>query len=149
MRNKSKYKVEYWIILSVYDLLACVWFDRDDFVHFAKTCFENFADRVKYWVTINEPNIYAEWGYGIGTYPPGHCSPPFGRCSNGNSDVEPLIVVHNELLAHAKAAKLYREQFKVTPYINHSTWMIMPSFLVLILYYSNIDFTRRRNGMEL
>ncbi|CAK9179501.1 unnamed protein product [Ilex paraguariensis] len=33
---------------------------------------------------------------------------PFGNCSVGNSDVEPLIAVHNMLLAHAKAAKLYR-----------------------------------------
>lgn len=87
--------------------------DRDDFVHFAKACFENFADRVKYWVTMNEPNLFAEMGYGRGSHAPGHCSPPFGNCPSGNSDVEPLIVAHNALLAHAKAAKLYHEQFEV------------------------------------
>lgn len=48
-----------------------------------------------------------------GVFPPLCCSPPFGDCASGNSDVEPLIVVHNMLLAHARAAKLYRESFKV------------------------------------
>ncbi|KAL0328499.1 UNVERIFIED_CONTAM: Beta-glucosidase 18 [Sesamum calycinum] len=47
-----------------------------------------------------------------GHIPPARCSPPFGHCAGGNSDVEPLIAVHNLLLAHAKAAKLYREQYK-------------------------------------
>ncbi|KAL0283982.1 UNVERIFIED_CONTAM: Beta-glucosidase 18 [Sesamum angustifolium] len=85
---------------------------QEEFVHFAETCFSNFADRVKYWMTINEPNLTSEMSYERATYPPARCSPPFGNCASGNSDVEPLIAVHNMLLAHAKAAKLYREQFK-------------------------------------
>ncbi|KAI3466138.1 hypothetical protein Pfo_022801 [Paulownia fortunei] len=85
---------------------------QEEFVHFAETCFKNFADRVKYWITINEANLFADLAYERGEYTPAHCSPPFGHCASGNSDVEPLIVVHNMLLAHAKAAKLYREQFK-------------------------------------
>ncbi|KAJ0044554.1 hypothetical protein Pint_04472 [Pistacia integerrima] len=87
---------------------------QEDFVHFSKICFENFGDRVKYWATINEPNLLSEMGYVRGWYPPGHCSAPFGNCSAGNSDVEPLIVMHNMLLSHAKAVKLYREQFQQT-----------------------------------
>ncbi|XP_074319408.1 beta-glucosidase 16-like isoform X2 [Silene latifolia] len=85
---------------------------QDDLVHFAKICFEEFGDRVKHWVTINEPNIFTYNAYVKGTFPPGHCSAPFGNCSAGNSDVEPLIVVHNMLLAHAKAVHLYRHQFQ-------------------------------------
>lgn len=69
---------------------------------------------MKYWITINEPNLYAEMSYEIAQYPPVRCSPPFGNCVSGNSDVEPLIVVHNMMLAHAKAAKLYRERFKAS-----------------------------------
>ncbi|CDP05535.1 unnamed protein product [Coffea canephora] len=84
---------------------------QDDFLHFAETCFKNFGDRVRYWVTINEPNTVAEFAFERGVSPPGHCSPPFGNCSAGNSDTEPLIAMHNMLLAHAKAFKLYREQF--------------------------------------
>ncbi|CAA0840337.1 Beta-glucosidase 46 [Striga hermonthica] len=85
---------------------------QEEFVHFAKTCFEYFSDRVTYWITINEPNLFSENSYERATYPPARCSPPFGDCPYGNSDVEPLIVVHNLLLGHAKAAKLYREQYK-------------------------------------
>ncbi|MBA0668424.1 hypothetical protein Goklo_001343, partial [Gossypium klotzschianum] len=56
--------------------------------------------------------MFAEMSYVRGLYPPAHCSPPFGNCSVGNADIEPLIVVHNMLLAHGKAVKLYRERFQ-------------------------------------
>ncbi|KAG4978217.1 hypothetical protein AAZX31_13G261100 [Glycine max] len=85
---------------------------QSDFVHFAEICFKSFGDRVKYWTTINEPNLFADFGYMEGTYAPGHCSPPFGNCNTGNSDVEPLIVMHNMLLSHAKAVELYRKHFQ-------------------------------------
>ncbi|ESR65177.1 hypothetical protein CICLE_v10007996mg [Citrus x clementina] len=85
---------------------------QKEFVHLAKTCFENFGDRVKYWATLNEPNLLTDMAYIRGTYPPTHCSAPFGNCSAGNSDTEPLIVLHNMLLSHAKAVKLYRKHFQ-------------------------------------
>lgn len=95
------------------DLFVELMIDREEYVHFAEVCFRNFADRVKYWMTFNEVNLYAEFAYERAVFPPLRCSPPFGDCASGNSDVEPLIVVHNMLLAHARAAKLYRESFKV------------------------------------
>lgn len=90
------------------------FFCREEFVHFASTCFKNFGDRVKYWATINEPNLFSELAYMKGIFPPSHCSPPFGKCGYGNSDIEPLLVVHNSILAHAKAVKIYRDQFQVS-----------------------------------
>ncbi|XP_057528462.1 beta-glucosidase 18-like [Amaranthus tricolor] len=87
---------------------------QEDFVLFAKTCFENFGDRVKKWATINEPNIHAEFGYMRGEFPPQRCSLPFGNCSLGNSDLEPLIVAHNMLISHAKVVQLYRQKFQPT-----------------------------------
>ncbi|KAJ4726266.1 Beta-glucosidase, partial [Melia azedarach] len=85
---------------------------QEDFVHLAKTCFENFGDRVKYWATLNEPNLLSDMAYIRGWYPPAHCSMPFGNCSTGNSDTEPLIAMHSMLLSHAKAVKLYRKHFQ-------------------------------------
>ncbi|KAI9093187.1 hypothetical protein K1719_027201 [Acacia pycnantha] len=85
---------------------------KRDFVHLAKICFESFGDRVKYWTTINEPNLFIEMAYVRGVYPPGHCSAPFGNCSVGNSDAEPLIAMHNALLSHAIAVHLYRNHFQ-------------------------------------
>ena len=35
----------------------------DAYVEFAKTCFELFGDRVKYWFTFNEPIVPVECGY--------------------------------------------------------------------------------------
>ncbi|KAI3497083.1 hypothetical protein L1887_39464 [Cichorium endivia] len=85
---------------------------QEDFLHLAEICFKYFGDRVKYWITINEPNIFIEWSYKYGIFPSSRCSKPFGNCQDGNSDVEPLIAMHNMLLAHGKAAKLYRETFQ-------------------------------------
>ncbi|XP_059283976.1 beta-glucosidase 18-like isoform X2 [Lycium ferocissimum] len=88
---------------------------QEEFVHFDETCFKSFGDRVKYWATMNEPNLYMEMAYLKGVFPPSHCSTPFGECSSGNSDIEPLLAVHNSILAHAKAVNLYRHQFQAKP----------------------------------
>ncbi|KAJ9551838.1 hypothetical protein OSB04_015883 [Centaurea solstitialis] len=77
---------------------------KEDFVH--------MVNRVKYWITINEPNIVTLYAYEMGLFPPSRCSEPFGNCVSGNSDVEPLVVMHNMLLAHGMAAKLYRDKFQ-------------------------------------
>lgn len=69
---------------------------------------------MKYWATINEPKLFAELSYTNGLYPPHHCSPPFGNCSSGNSDIEPILIVHNSILAHAKAVKIYRDHFQAS-----------------------------------
>ncbi|XP_024959693.1 beta-glucosidase 18-like [Cynara cardunculus var. scolymus] len=85
---------------------------KEEFVHMAEICFKWFGDRVKYWITINEPNVFTEYAYESGLFPPSRCSEPFGNCVAGNSDVEPLIVMHNLLLAHGMAAKLYHDKFQ-------------------------------------
>ncbi|KAL1567134.1 beta-glucosidase [Salvia divinorum] len=85
---------------------------QEEYVYFAEVCFRSFSDRVKHWMTFNEVNLYAEFAYERAVFPPLRCSPPFGDCDSGNSDVEPLIVAHNILLAHGQAAKVYRERFK-------------------------------------
>lgn len=74
---------------------------QDDFRYYADICFKYFGDRVKYWVTLNEPNVVAIRGYRSGIYPPSHCSAPFGNCSLGDSEKEPFIGAHNMILSHA------------------------------------------------
>ncbi|KAL5545021.1 hypothetical protein UlMin_008805 [Ulmus minor] len=85
-----------------------------DFKDYAKICFKAFGDRVKNWITINEPLIVAQMGYDLGVAAPGRCSAPFiaGPCNAGNSSIEPYIVTHNVLLAHAAAVKLYRLRYQ-------------------------------------
>ncbi|XP_076889313.1 beta-glucosidase 18-like isoform X2 [Bidens hawaiensis] len=85
---------------------------QEEFIYFAEICFKSFGDQVKYWITINEPKLYAELAYELGIFPPSRCSEPFGNCLDGNSDVEPIIAMHNMLLAHGRASKLYHEYFQ-------------------------------------
>lgn len=43
----------------------------DVFNDYAKFCYETFGDRVKWWITINEPWESALLGHGFGLTPPG------------------------------------------------------------------------------
>ncbi|XP_045824007.1 non-cyanogenic beta-glucosidase-like [Trifolium pratense] len=82
----------------------------DDFQDFANLCFKEFGDRVKYWVTLNEPWMFTNGGYVLGTTAPGRCSDP--TCLGGNSGTEPYKVTHHQLLAHAKVVHLYKTKYQ-------------------------------------
>ena len=92
---------------------------RRDFTEYVEVCFREFGDRVSFWTTINEPNVFMLGGYDLGFLPPQRCSPPYGYCSRGNSSSEPYIVAHNILLAHALAARLYKKKYQVSYEIFH------------------------------
>ncbi|KAK8680339.1 hypothetical protein V6N13_109286 [Hibiscus sabdariffa] len=83
----------------------------EDFKNYAEICFKTFGDRVKHWITINEPFIVAKFGYAAGIAAPGRCSDR-KVCAHGNSGTEPYIVIHNLLLAHATAARLYKDKYQ-------------------------------------
>ncbi|XP_020969006.1 putative beta-glucosidase 6 isoform X1 [Arachis ipaensis] len=54
-----------------------------DFINYAEVCFREFGDRVLYWNTMNEPNVFTIGGYDQETTPPIRYSPPF--CQKYNS----------------------------------------------------------------
>ncbi|XP_031500448.2 beta-glucosidase 44-like, partial [Nymphaea colorata] len=83
-----------------------------DFADYADFCFKTFGDRVKNWMTFNEPRVVAALGYDNGFFAPGRCSPPNGNCSAGNSTTEPYIVAHNLILSHAAAVERYRTKYQ-------------------------------------
>jgi beta-galactosidase len=101
--------IEPWVTLYHWDLPlalqleddgwlgACI---SDHYTAFADVCFEQYGDRVKNWITLNEPWVVAMLGYGQGIFAP-------GRTSNS----EPYLVGHQLILAHAKAVKVYREKY--------------------------------------
>ena len=78
------------------------WLDRENikhFVEFSKVCFENFGDRVKKWITINEP-----WSVAAGQYIVGHFPP------NIKYDLPKAIqAMHNMCIAHSKAVIEYKK----------------------------------------
>uniref|UniRef100_A0AAU8GV38 Beta-glucosidase 6 n=1 Tax=Anoectochilus roxburghii TaxID=569774 RepID=A0AAU8GV38_9ASPA len=92
------------------------WIDPqiiNDFATYADTCFKEFGDRVKYWITFNEPHTVAIQGYDVGLQAPGHCSILLHLlCRGGNSATEPYLVAHNILLSHATIVKIYKSKYK-------------------------------------
>ncbi|GMN55331.1 hypothetical protein TIFTF001_024446 [Ficus carica] len=83
-----------------------------DYLDYVDFCFKTFGDRVKLWVTFNEPNAYSWNAYDRGTFAPGRCSSYVGKCPAGNSATEPYIAAHHFLLSHAAAVKLYRQKYQ-------------------------------------
>ncbi|KAL3616821.1 hypothetical protein CASFOL_039215 [Castilleja foliolosa] len=84
-----------------------------DFRDFADILFSRFGDRVKNWITINEPWGLSFLGYTYGIFAPGRCSDWMQKgCLGGDSAVEPYEVLHNQLLAHAAIVKLYRNKYQ-------------------------------------
>ncbi|XP_010046697.2 beta-glucosidase 12 [Eucalyptus grandis] len=87
----------------------------DDFRDYAEVCFKEFGDRVKHWITLNEPWTYSVGGYANGQLAPGRCSDwQMLNCTSGDSGTEPYIVGHNQLLAHANVSKLYKDKYQAS-----------------------------------
>ncbi|KAL5976896.1 hypothetical protein ACLOJK_021232 [Asimina triloba] len=104
----------------------------------ADVCFWKFGDRVKHWITLNEPWSFSNLGYGIGMHAPGRCS----ACSQGYSPTEPYKVAHNLLLAHAAVVQLYRNKFQeyqkgVIGITLISSWVVPYNFDSVDNYYAS------------
>ncbi|CAM3769273.1 glycoside hydrolase family 1 protein [Alkalicoccus chagannorensis] len=70
----------------------------DDFDRYCRTLFTRYGDRVKYWVTLNEQNVFIGLGYNAGIHPPGVQDEK--RMHQAN---------HHAFLANAKATTSFRE----------------------------------------
>ncbi|KAE9621452.1 putative beta-glucosidase [Lupinus albus] len=75
----------------------------DYFAVYADTCFASFGDRVKNWITLNEPLQTSVNGYDSGIFAPGR---------HENTLVEPYLAAHYQILAHAAAVSVYRSKYK-------------------------------------
>ncbi len=96
-----------FVTLYHWDLPAALqdeggWTNRDIaswFADYADYVFQRLGDRVKYWITLNEPWTTAFMGYMFGTDAP------------GMKDVYAAFkVVHNQLRAHSKAVSAFRDE---------------------------------------
>lgn len=68
------------------------------FTEYASIMFERLGDRVKFWITLNEPWVVAHLGYFAGVHAPGM-----------KDMFAALKAVHHLLLAHASAVKAFRD----------------------------------------
>lgn len=100
-----KYNIDPIVTMYHFDLPAELqknggWSNRetiDAFVNFSKVLFENYGDRVKYWLTINEQNMMTLVGDVIGT---------LDGIETDNIQKELYKQNHHMLIAQAKAMKL-------------------------------------------
>ncbi|MER6538790.1 GH1 family beta-glucosidase [Streptomyces sp900105755] len=76
------------------------WLDRDTAAHFAdhvSTVADRLGDRVKKWITLNEPAEQTLFGYALGAHAPGQ-----------QLMFDALPVAHHQLLAHGLAVRALR-----------------------------------------
>jgi len=102
--------IEPWVTLYHWDLPLALqkecggWLSREiveRFGTYAEICFDRFGDRVKNWITLNEPWCSAVLGHGNGMHAPGHVDRD-----------EPYVVAHHLILAHARAVQIHRSKFR-------------------------------------
>lgn len=102
-----KYNIEPFVTLYHWDLpyalyLKGGWLNpesSDWFCEYARVVKENFGDRVKNFITFNEPSVFVGCGYQLGEHAPG--------IKAGAKDL--LRIGHNILLSHGKAVQVLRE----------------------------------------
>ncbi|MFI1381617.1 GH1 family beta-glucosidase [Embleya sp. NPDC020886] len=77
------------------------WLARDTaarFADYAEHVAARLGDRVRTWITLNEPFIHMAWGYALGVHAPGHALL-----------LDALPAAHHQLLGHGLATAVLRE----------------------------------------
>ncbi|KAL6652542.1 hypothetical protein ACP70R_011467 [Stipagrostis hirtigluma subsp. patula] len=116
----------------------------NDFTDYAEVCFKEFGDRVKHWITFQEPWNFCSSGYASGTAAPGRCSPwEKGNCSTGDSGREPYTVCHHQLLSHAKTVRLYKLKYQAIQKGNIGITLLSNWFVPFSHSKSDDDAARR------
>ncbi|KAK3933177.1 Cytosolic beta-glucosidase, partial [Frankliniella fusca] len=68
---------------------------------FGRVAFAAFSDRVKYWVTLNEPHMHCNIVYNTATVPPAKLSPGLGEYQ----------CIYHELIAHSRLYHIFKKEF--------------------------------------
>ena len=71
----------------------------DAFTEYTEVVVGRLGDRVRHWITQNEPWVISWLGYGLGVHAPGR-----------TSDSDALAAGHHILLAHGRAAEVLRRE---------------------------------------
>lgn len=103
-----KYNIEPMVTIYHWDLPQALveayngWESRkiiDDYVNYAVTLFKRFKDKVKYWITMNEQNVFTSLGWLMALHPPGKFD-----------DKKTFYQVnHHANIAHAKTVLEFRK----------------------------------------
>jgi beta-glucosidase len=99
--------VEPFVTLYHWDLPQALedhggWTSRetvDAFADYTKRVAARLGDRVRHWITANEPWVVSWLGYGLGEHAPGRAS-----------DADAVAAAHHVLLAHGRAVEVIRHE---------------------------------------
>ena len=111
----KKHDIEPLVTLYHWDLPLALqerggWADpgiENWFADYVKTVAERLSDRVRYWMTINEPQMFIGLGYFVGAHP------PFEHADAARQ----IQVTKNVLRAHGRAVRTLRQYAKLPPVI--------------------------------
>lgn len=84
------------------------------YADYAKVVFDELGDKVKFWITLNEPHCSAMGGYGQGWHAPGRCNMQDGYSA-----------IHHLNLGHGLAVQAYRQgggDGRIGTTIDLATW---------------------------
>lgn len=110
--------IEPWVTLYHWDFpyalfLRGGWLNRKSaewFAEYTKIIVDRYSDRVKHWITINEPQCFIEMGHHRNGHAPG--------LNMGMR--ESLLAGHHALLAHGRSVQVIREHAKLPATIGWS-----------------------------
>jgi len=110
--------IEPWVTLFHWDypydlFLRGGWLNPESpkwFARYVKAVVQRLSDRVRHWITLNEPQCFIGLGYLSGEHAPGF-----------KLDlVEGLLAGHNALVAHGRAVETIREHARQSPLVGWS-----------------------------
>jgi beta-glucosidase len=112
--------IEPWLTLFHWDYPQALqleggWLNPDSpkwFADYATLITQRLSDRVRHWMTINEPQVYIGLGFRDGTHAPGMKLP----------DAQWLMAGHRTLLAHGMGCQAIRAAAKTRPSVG---WAIV------------------------
>lgn len=89
------------------------WLNNDSsdwFAEYTRAVMDRLSDRVRNWMTLNEPQVFVTIGHQIGRHAPGLKLP--------TKDL--ARIAHNVLLSHGKAVQTIRAHSKIEPFIGYA-----------------------------
>ena len=85
------------------------------FADYTKVVVDRLGDRVKHWMTINEPQVFLKWVHGEGQNAAGY----------RHSMVDQLRASHHCLIAHGQAVRTIRASAKAKPMVGWAPCALM------------------------
>jgi beta-glucosidase len=119
--------IEPWVTLFHWDYPLALyhrggWLNRETaawFAEYAQVVVDRLSDRVRHWMTINEPQIFIGLGHLAGINAPGLKL----------QTAEWLLGAHHSLLSHGRAAQVIRARAKTPPRVGWAPigWTVVPA----------------------